>query len=72
MYMEDIQKRVQIYIYIKIIKNDDETFTLNNPTREGFTFVGWTGSNGSTPQLTVTIQKGTTGDLEFVANWIPN
>lgn len=48
---------------------DTETFTLNNPTKAGYTFTGWTGSNGNTPQKTVTISKGTTGDLFYVANW---
>jgi len=45
------------------------TFTLNNPTREGYTFAGWTGSNGTTPQTTVTIEKGSTGDKSYTANW---
>lgn len=46
-------------------------FTLNNPTKEGYEFEGWSGSNGDTPQETVTIQKGSTGDLNYVANWKP-
>lgn len=45
------------------------TFTLNNPTKTGFEFIGWTGSNGTTPQLTVTICTGSAGDLEFTANY---
>ena len=28
---------------------------LNNPTKFGYTFTGWTGSNGSTPQTTVEV-----------------
>ena len=48
---------------------ETETFTLNNPTREGYIFTGWTGSNGTTPELTVEIEQGTTGELEFTANW---
>lgn len=50
---------------------DTNTFTLKNPTRTGYRFDGWTGSNGTTPQKTVTIQKGTTGDLSYTANWTP-
>ena len=46
-------------------------FTLNNPTKEGYEFEGWTGSNGDTPQETVTVPKGSTGDLNYVANWKP-
>ena len=46
-----------------------ETFDLKNPTRDGYTFLGWTGSNGDEPQTVVTIEKGTTGDLTYTANW---
>ena len=45
------------------------TFTLNNPTKEGYDFTGWTGSNGSTPKVDVTISKGTTGNLNYKANY---
>ena len=51
---------------------DTETFTLNNPTREGYTFTGWTGSNGNVPQTSVTITQGTTGNLSYTANWQVN
>ena len=51
---------------------ETNTFTLNNPTRTGYIFNGWTGSNGTTPQTTVTITKGsTTGSLNYTANWTP-
>lgn len=43
--------------------------TLKNPTREGYTFIGWTGSNGNNPQMTVTIKKGSIGDKSYKANW---
>ena len=46
-----------------------ETFTLANPTRENSTFLGWVGSNGSTPEMTVTIAQGSTGDKTFIAHW---
>ena len=48
-----------------------ETFELLAPTRAGWAFTGWTGSNGTTPQKTVEIPKGTTGDLYYTANWGP-
>ena len=48
------------------------TFTLNNPTRAGYTFAGWTGSNGTTPQTTVQITKGSTENKTYTANWTPN
>ena len=51
---------------------DTETFTLNEPTRTGYTFTGWTGSNGDTPQKEVTIAKGTTEKKSYTANWSIN
>ncbi len=45
------------------------TFTLNNPTKEGYEFLGWTGANGNEPEVTVVIGKGTKGDLFYKANW---
>ena len=50
---------------------ETNTITLNNPTRNGYTFAGWTGSNGTTKQTTVTIAKGSTGDKSYTANWTP-
>lgn len=52
--------------------NVNSTYKLNNPTRSGYTFLGWTGSNGNTPSKTVTISKGTTGNLSYTAKWSPN
>lgn len=49
----------------------NSSFTLKNPTRARYDFVGWTGSNGSTPQMTVTISN-TTGNKNFTANWVSN
>lgn len=46
-----------------------ETFTLNNPTKDNYKFLGWTGSNGETPKLNITICKGSCGNLEFTANF---
>lgn len=45
--------------------------TLVQPVRDGYTFTGWTGANGSTPQKTVTIPKGSKGDKSYKANWSP-
>lgn len=48
---------------------DTATFTLKNPTKKGYKFLGWTGSNGTVPQTTVTIQKGSVGNKTYKANW---
>lgn len=48
---------------------ETDSFTLPKPVRTGYTFTGWTGSNGSIPQADVTISKGSTGDKSFTANW---
>ena len=45
------------------------SFTLENPSRENYDFIGWTGSNGSTPEETITIEQGTTGNKTYVANF---
>jgi uncharacterized repeat protein (TIGR02543 family) len=47
------------------------TFTLNNPTKTGYTFAGWTGANGTTLQTTVTITLGSTGNKNYIANYTP-
>ena len=50
---------------------ETEAFTLKKPIRVGYAFAGWTGSNGNTPQTTVTIPAGSHGDKTFTANWTP-
>ena len=42
------------------------------PLREGYTFTGWTGSNGNTAQTTVTIGTTASGNKTYTANWVPN
>ena len=48
---------------------ESETFTLPTPIREGYTFLGWTGANGNTPELSVSVLQGSTGDRNYIANW---
>ncbi|MBQ9903419.1 MAG: InlB B-repeat-containing protein, partial [Synergistaceae bacterium] len=50
----------------------EDAITLNNPAKDGYTFTGWTGSNGTTPQTSVTIPKGSTGDMSYTATWTAN
>ena len=45
------------------------TITLQAPTRAGYSFDGWTGSNGTTAQTSITIPQGSTGDKTYTANW---
>lgn len=47
---------------------ENETFTLPTPRKEGYDFIGWTGSNGNTPS-NVTIEKGSIGNRTYKANW---
>ncbi|QKS47597.1 InlB B-repeat-containing protein (plasmid) [Paenibacillus cellulosilyticus] len=47
----------------------DDAFTLTNPTKLGYTFAGWTGTGLSEPTLTVTVDKGSTGDRVYNATW---
>jgi uncharacterized repeat protein (TIGR02543 family) len=42
---------------------------LNNPTKVGYDFVGWSGSNGDTPELEVRIPQGSSGSREYTANF---
>ena len=48
------------------------TITLNNPTRKGYTFVGWTGTGLDSATKTVTIAKGSTGERSYTATWRAN
>ena len=47
------------------------TFTLNNPTKTGYTFAGWTGTDLTEATQTVTIAQGSIGDRSYTANWTP-
>lgn len=48
---------------------ESDTISIPKPTKNGYTFIGWTGSNGNTPQVNVTIPKGSTGNKSYKANW---
>lgn len=49
-----------------------DTITLADPTRTGYTFLGWTFAGQTTPTKNVTIALGTTGDKSYTANWQAN
>ena len=49
---------------------DTDTFTLKNPTRSGYTFTGWSGTDlTGESNLTVTVEKGSIGDRSYTAHW---
>jgi uncharacterized repeat protein (TIGR02543 family) len=47
----------------------DADIVLANPTRDGYTFAGWTGTDLDGPSLTVTIPTGSTGARSYTATW---
>ena len=49
---------------------ETENITLNAPTKVGYTFTGWSGT-GLTGEnnMTVTIEKGSTGERSYTAHW---
>lgn len=50
----------------------DDTFTLSTPQKTGYTFLGYVGSNGTSAQKSVTVNKGTRGNLTYTAQWQAN
>ena len=51
---------------------ESDGFTLNNPTKTGYTFTGWTGTGLEEPTKTVTIAKGSTESRSYKAVWTIN
>ena len=51
---------------------DSDGITLTNPTREGYTFAGWTGTGLTGATDSVTIAKGSTGNRSYTATWNAN
>jgi len=49
----------------------DEFFTLINPTKENYTFIGWSGTGLSALTKNVTIAQGSYGNRTYTANWQP-
>lgn len=44
-------------------------YILIAPTKTNHEFLGWTGSNGTSPQKDVTIPAGSVGSRSYTANW---
>ena len=51
---------------------ESEGITLNIPTRTGYTFAGWTGTDLYAASTSVTIAQGSTGDRAYTATWTAN
>ena len=52
---------------------ESSTITLNPPTRTGYTFIGWSGTDLSgSDNLTVTIPAGSIGNRSYTAHWSLN
>ena len=51
---------------------ETEAFTLNNPSKTGYTFAGWTGTGLDGATKDVTVAKGTTGNREYKATYTAN
>lgn len=45
------------------------TFTLSDPAKNGYDFVGWSGAGISGVSKDVAIEKGSIGNREYTANW---
>ncbi|MBE5805737.1 MAG: hypothetical protein E7313_03390, partial [Clostridiales bacterium] len=45
------------------------SFILNNPSKQGYIFEGWTGTGLTNKTEQVTVASGSTGDREYTANW---
>ena len=54
-------------------KKTDQNFTLNNPTKEGYTFTGWSGTDLSgEDNISVAVDTHARKDLEFTAHFSAN
>ena len=50
----------------------EDTFMLPQLTKTGYTFLGYVGSNGTSAQKSVTVNKGTRSNLTYTAKWQAN
>ena len=51
---------------------EDATFSLVNPTKTGYTFIGWSCNNSEALTMTATIAQGSNGNISYVAKWNAN
>ncbi|MBQ9642225.1 MAG: InlB B-repeat-containing protein [Bacteroidaceae bacterium] len=48
---------------------ESDAITLNNPTKDGYTFAGWTGTGLGSATTSVTIASGSTGNRSYTATY---
>ena len=58
--------------YVETYTYETDTFTIPNPEKTGYTFLGWTSDSITSPTLDLMIDKNSIGDLELTANWEAN
>lgn len=51
---------------------ETSTITLKNPSRDGYKFLYWKGTDINGESATVVIPQGSHGDRAYIANWEPN
>ena len=56
-------------VKVSLYNREMPTFTIENPEREGWQFLGWYADANRTRKVTGTISKGSTGDKNFYALW---
>ena len=49
-----------------------QTFTIGQPQKEGYTFVGWTSNFSDTPQMNFEVKEGSFGELKLTAHYVRN
>lgn len=52
--------------------DDEADIVFVNPTKVGYTFVGWSGSDITGTTMELKLPKGSYGDKEYKANWTAN
>ncbi len=55
--------------YTRAFTVESAAVILPEPKRPGYIFTGWTGSNGTTPQTSVTVPMQSTGSRDYEAHW---
>ncbi|MCI6357674.1 MAG: leucine-rich repeat protein [Erysipelotrichaceae bacterium] len=52
--------------------NVTDSIILANPTKTGYSFIGWTGLNETKPIINYILREGSIGNKHFKANWKAN